>query len=126
MQPTRSTDAAGAAPRRASPDGGNERRVDNDGGTLLGVAALVFGLGQIAIVLGRTNAAYLQARQDVRIVSISAVATKILWLAILLILFAGGVELMAIPIALLVSEVLRTWWTGEKFARTTGGCRQPR
>ena len=89
-------------------------------GIQLGVVALAFGLSQVALILGLMNAAYLQARHDVRVVSISAIVTKALWFAILLLVLGAGFELMALPVALLVSETVRTTWTGRAVRATYG------
>lgn len=81
-------------------------------GIELGVVALAFGLSQVALILGLMNAAYLQARHDVRVVSISAIVTKALWFVVLLLVLGAGFELLALPIALVVSETVRTAWLG--------------
>ncbi len=74
--------------------------------------ALAFGLSQVALILGLMNAAFLQARHDVRIVSISAIVTKALWFLILLAVLGAGFQLLALPVALLLSETVRTVWLG--------------
>lgn len=72
--------------------------------------ALVFGIGQVAIVLSRTDASYLQAVHDVRVETVSTIVTKAIWFAILIALVGAGIEMMALPIAVAVSESVRALW----------------
>ncbi len=81
-------------------------------GAELALVALGFGLWQVALLLGQTHAALLQARHDVRVVSVSAIVTKALWFVLLLGVYFAGFELLALPVALLVSEIVRTVWLG--------------
>lgn len=88
------------------------------------LVAGIFGLGQVAIVIGRVNAAYLQAAHDVRAASNSTVVTKTVWFALLLACFGAGVELLALPLAILVSELIRAVWLGHA-RRTAFGPPEP-
>ena len=72
--------------------------------------ALVFGIGQLAIVIGRTEASYLQAIHDVRVETTATIVTKAIWFAILVGLIGAGVEMMALPVAVAISETIRSLW----------------
>ncbi len=89
-------------------------------GAELALVVSVFALAQINIVLGKVFAAYLQARHEARVVSLSAVVTKAVWLTLLLALLGVGAELLALPVALVVSELVRTVWLARGFRASFG------
>lgn len=74
------------------------------------LVAVAFGLAQMTIVLGQMDSAYLQAVHEVRAVSVSNIATKIVWFIVLIAILGAGAELLALPVALLVSETIRVVW----------------
>jgi O-antigen/teichoic acid export membrane protein len=84
------------------------------------LVAGAFGLGQVALLLGQTNASYLHAIRKVGPVSVSTVVTKVLWFVVLLTLLQVGPTLLALPVALLASEVLRNIWL-RRFVRREFG-----
>lgn len=89
-------------------------------GAELALVVSVFALAQINIVLGKVYAAYLQARHEAAVVSLSAVVTKAVWLVLLLALLGAGAELLALPVALVVSELVRTVWLARGFRASFG------
>ncbi len=88
--------------------------------------ALVFGLGQMAIVLGRIDAAYLQAAHDVRAETSATIVTKAIWFALLIGCLGAGIELMALPIAVVVSEFVRASWLRRAMHQRYGQLRRGR
>jgi len=86
----------------------------------IGLVAMVFGLGQLAVVLGQTQASYLHAVHRVGAVSASAIVSKFLWLVVLLTLLGSGVRLLAVPIAMLAAEIFRNLWLRRAFRRELG------
>gem|GEM_PF-4351074 len=89
-------------------------------GPELAIVAATFGLAQVNIILARVFASYLQARQEAAAVSVSAIATKTIWLVLLLAILGAGPQLMALPLALMVSEFVRVVWLGREFFRRFG------
>lgn len=89
-------------------------------GAELALVVSVFALAQINIVLGKVYAAYLQARHEAAVVSLSAVVTKVVWLVLLLALLGAGAELLALPVALVISELVRTVWLARGFRASFG------
>jgi O-antigen/teichoic acid export membrane protein len=71
------------------------------------VIAALFALGQVALTIGQTNAAFLQAAHNVNWVTIMTVAAKVLWFVLLVGLLAPGAGMLALPIAFAVSETAR-------------------
>ncbi|MEM1332392.1 MAG: oligosaccharide flippase family protein [Actinomycetota bacterium] len=90
------------------------------GGAEFAVLAATFGVAQVATVLGRTTADYLQAIHEAGAVSASSIVTKAIWLAVLLAGLGAGAELLALPLALVVSEVIRTAWLLREYRRRFG------
>lgn len=89
-------------------------------GAELALVVSIFALAQINVVLGKVFAAYLQARHEAGVVSLSAVVTKAVWLTLLLALLGVGAELLALPVALVVSELVRTVWLARGFRDSFG------